>query len=339
MPVKIGIMSFAHMHAYSYATVLKEIPEAQFVGIGDHDLERAGNMAEIFGVPSFATYEELLRQDIDAVIITAENYKHLELTEMAASAGKHVLCEKPIATTVKDAQAMIDICKRHNVKLMTAFPCRYSPSIINAKEAVQSGRIGNVLAIKGTNHGKMPGGWFIDLEKSGGGAVLDHTVHVADIMRWMLRCEPVEVYAEVSNGMHHGEYDDCGVLTMTFENGVFSTLDTSWSRPKSFPVWGDVTMEIVGTRGCIQVDMFSQAISHYSDEHMAVNWINWGDNLDQSMIKDFIAKVADDLPVSISGVDGLKALEVALAAYSSRDLGVPVRLPLVDKLAKCGRYT
>lgn len=328
MAVKIGIMSFAHLHAFSYAACVNEIPETVLVGVADDDPNRGKEMAEKFNTKFFPSCQALLEQDIDAVIITPENFKHKELTLLAAEAGKHVLCEKPIAPTLADARAMIDGCRRHNVKLMTAFPCRYSPAMARMKDAVNAGQIGDVLAMKGTNRGRMPGGWFTELEKSGGGAVIDHTVHVADLMRWMLRSEPVEVYAEISSLMYHENYDDVGELTITFDNGVFATLDTSWSRPKSFPYWGDVMLDVVGTSGVVSMDMFAQRMVRYDDESMKVNWVHWGDNIDYALIKDFAASVAEDRPVSITGDDGMKAVEVALAAYKSRDTGAPVKLPL-----------
>lgn len=328
MTVKIGVMSFAHMHAYGYALSLKNIPGAELVGIADDNAERAQNMANILGVNLYPDYESLLFSDIDAVIVTPENIKHRTFTEMAANAGKHILCEKPLATTVEDAHAMIDVCASNNVKLMTAFPCRYSPAVIQARNAVQNGAIGNVLAIKGTNHGMMPGGWFIDLPMSGGGAVIDHTVHVTDLMRWITGSDPVEVYAEISNRMYHQNYDDVGILTITFDNGVFSTLDSSWSRPRSFPTWGDVTMDIIGTDGVVSVDMTAQNIVLYSDASMRVQWINWGSNVDLGLVQDFVNAIEYDLDVPITGEDGMKAMEVALGAYKSRDTGAPVKLPL-----------
>ncbi len=174
----------------------------------------------------------------------------------------------------------------------------------------------------------MPGGWFVEKDKSGGGAVIDHTVHVADLMRWTLRSEPAEVYAEISNSMHHQEYDDVGSLTITFDNGVFTTLDTSWSRPKSFPTWGDVTMEITGTNGVVSMDMFAQDFALYSDKTMSASWVGWGSNIDLLMVQDFVSRVAAGEPVSVTGEDGLHAVEVALGAYRSYEAGAPVRLPL-----------
>ena len=328
MAVKLGLMSFAHMHMGSYASAVNQIPEAEMVGIADHDIDRVNKMAETFGSRAFASYEELLKQDIDAVIIASENIHHRELTVMAAEAGKHVLCEKPIATTIADAQAMIDVCRKNSVQLMTAFPCRFSPAMVRVKELVDAGTIGEILAVKGTNQGRMPGGWFIEKDKSGGGAVIDHTVHVADLMRWMLKSEAAEVYAEISNAMHHDDYDDVGQLTITFDNGVFTSMNTSWSRPKSFPTWGDVTMEITGTNGVISMDMFAQDMHLYSDKTMSTTWLGWGSNIDLLMVRDFVSRVANGQPVSVTGEDGLRAVEVALGAYQSFELGEAVRLPL-----------
>jgi len=328
MAVKIGIMSFAHMHAWGYTSYVNEIPEALLVGIADDNSDRGREMADRFETNYFASYDALLEQDIDAVIIAAENARHKELTLMAAAAGKHVLCEKPIATTVEDARETIEACRRQDVKLMTSFPCRYSPAVLRVKELVGGGSIGKIQAIKGTNRGRMPGGWFIELDKSGGGAVIDHTVHVTDLMRWLMASEPVEVYAEISNLMHHGNYDDVGMLTITFDNGVFSTLDTSWSCLESFPIWGDVTMTIMGTEGVILMDMLAQRFTLYADNATRANWVYYGDNVDLVMVRDFAVCIAEDRPVSITGEDGLKALEVALAAYKSADTGMPVRLPL-----------
>src|SRR5699024_6825941 len=153
--------------------------------------------AELYNVPYFNSLEAFLKQDIDAVIITSENSKHLYHVKEAANRNIDILCEKPIATTVKDAQKIIDICETQNVKLQTAFPVRYATPIQQAKQVLDNGDIGRVLAVKATNRGMNPGGWFLDKSLSGGGAVIDHTVHVADILRWFLQEEVIEVYGEI----------------------------------------------------------------------------------------------------------------------------------------------
>ena len=188
MGIRIGMISFAHMHANSYAACLQQIPNrVEIAGMFDEDRDRGRAAAETFQAPFFESCDRLLVEEIDGVIICAENAKHEAYTIQAAEAGKHVLCEKPLATTIKSAQAMIDACRENNSQLMTAFPCRYSSPLIRACQLVRERKLGKILAMKGTNHGTMPGGWFIDKELAGGGAVMDHTVHVVDLWRWMLK--------------------------------------------------------------------------------------------------------------------------------------------------------
>ncbi len=326
MPLKLGIMSFAHMHAGSYAAAACSLPHVELVGVADHDQERADRSAGQFGVRSFGSYAELLGADIDSVVIASENIRHRELVEMAAAAGKHILCEKPLATTALDGVAMIRACESAGVQLMTAFPCRFSPAVVRLKQAVDAGAIGRILAVRGTNRGRCPFGWFTDKALSGGGAVIDHTVHVTDLMRWITGSEVKSVYAEISNAMLHQEFDDTGFLTMEFESGVFATLDTSWTRPKSFPTWGDVTMAVVGEQGTLTLDMFAQNLVHYSDATGGVNWVHWGSNIDELMLAAFADAILGGKPVPISGVDGLRAAEVALAAYESAANVSPITL-------------
>ncbi|MEJ8548309.1 Gfo/Idh/MocA family protein [Brevibacillus borstelensis] len=323
--MKLGIISVAHMHAYSYADAIRKIEGVQLAGVADEDVARGKAAAEKWGVPFYQDCRELLASDVDAVIITSENAKHHEHAVAAANAGKHILCEKPLATTEAAAREMIEICREQGVILQTAFPVRFHPAVVRAKQLVDQGKVGRIMAIRGTNRGQNPGGWFIDREKSGGGAVIDHTVHVADLMRWFMGSEVREVYAEVDSKFSDSAIDDCGILTMEFENSVFATLDCSWSRNKSFPVWGDVTMEIVGTEGTLSLDVFSQKLDLYSEDK-GLKWVNWGDDMDTQLIKDFVASVRERKTPSVTGEDGLRAVEVALAAYQSAQQKQPVTL-------------
>lgn len=325
--MKIGMMSFAHMHATSYASSLNQIEGVEIVGIFDEDEARGKTMTERFGGEYYPDYNKLLEQKMDAVIVCSANADHKEYVIAAADAGcKHILCEKPIATSVKDAQEMIKRCKEKGASLGIAFPCRYIPAVMGAKRSMEENAVGKILAAKTTNHGSMPGGWFIQQEKSGGGAVMDHTPHVVDLLRWFMGSDPVEVYAEADMLFHDIGIDDAGLLTIQFDNGVFATLDTSWSRTKSYPTWGDVTMDIIGMDGVVSVDAFAQDIDLYSDASTKAQWVHWGDNMDHGLIKDFVESVASDKAFQITGEDGLRALEVAMAAYKSADENVPVKI-------------
>ncbi len=329
MTIRLGIISFAHMHAYSYADCITQLEGVELAGVFDEDENRANEAAKQFHTQAFTDCGALLQQDIQGVVICTENIHHKKYTLMAADAQKHILCEKPIATNIADANEMIDHCKQQGVQLMIAFPCRYSTVINRVHFIVSKGKLGNIFGMAGTNRGTMPGGWFIQTELSGGGAVLDHTVHVVDVWRWMLGKEVVSVYAEAAQNFYSDIHvEDTGLLSLEFEGGTFATLDTSWSRPNaSFPTWGDVTMEITGDQGSISVDAFKQHVAIYNNKTVKAEWASWTDNIDLGLIRSFTKMIREGKEAPVTGYDGLKAMEVALGAYRSIETGEPVSLP------------
>ncbi|MBC7234673.1 MAG: Gfo/Idh/MocA family oxidoreductase [Chloroflexi bacterium] len=323
--MRVGLWSFAHLHAYSYLNVLLQREDLDGVLIGDEDASRGCQVAEAHKLPFLSAPEELLGQ-VDAVILTSANVDHRAMALMAAEAGVHALVEKPIATSVSAAQEMIAAFRRRGLILATAFPCPFSPAFEALQATVAGGELGRVLAVCSTNRGKMPGGFFIELERSGGGAVIDHTVHVADLLRRLLGGPPEKVYAEVGHGLFHQAWEDSGLLTLEWADGTFATLDCSWSRPESFPTWGDVTLHVVGEQGNADADLFGQRVMFYPDAVVPPRWQGWGTDLDALMIDDWIQAVREGRPPRSSGEDGLSALKVALAAYVSAARGAPVSL-------------
>jgi len=331
--IRIGMLSFAHMHAYSYAACLRQIPGVELAGVADDEPARGQEVAGQFGTRFFPSAEALLDENLDGVIICAENAKHRSLTELAAPRTSHVLCEKPIAANLLDARTMIEICAAHGTKLQIAFPVRFSPPVQRLKDILDEGTLGRIYSVKTTNHGRMPGGWFVDQELAGGGAVIDHTVHVIDLLRWFWNTEVTEVYAEVGYSLLHPGLgiDDAGMLSFKLDTGAYGTLDTSWSRPRSYPTWGDVKVEVLGERGIARVDAFNQNLAVYSDQAGKAEWVNWGSDADLGLVQDFVDMIVTGREPFITGHDGLKALEVALAAYGSAERGEPVSLPLAEE--------
>lgn len=326
-PIRLAVISFAHMHAFSYANCVQRLPGAELVYVADDEPDRGSDAAARFGATYVRDYENLLRSDeVDAVVVCSENVRHKDAVVAAAQAGKHVLCEKPIATSMEDAQAMIDTCNQYGVKLQIAFPSRYNQPVRRVKEIVDHGDLGRILCMRGTNRGQNPAGWFIDRGLSGGGAVLDHTVHILDLMRWINKSEVQEVYAEVDTRFSDIPIDDCGLLMLEFENGVFASHDPSWSYCRSYPTWGDLTLEIVGTDGVMLMDGLAQHLEVFSDSDGKLLHEGWGDDPDYALVADFVRCVRDDAPPSITGEDGLRAMQVALAAYESARTGQPVTL-------------
>lgn len=326
--IRIGILNVAHGHAYSYAANLKQLAGVELVGVADDDSERGEAFAKQYGIAYAASPEALLDQQLDGVVICSANRYHRPLVELAAGRTRAILCEKPIATTLADAQAMIDVCASSGTKLQIAFPVRFSQPVMQLRALLRSGSLGQIYSLKTTNHGQMPGGWFIDREQSGGGAVIDHTVHVIDLLRWFFDAEVTEVYAEVGVDLLHNnlQIDDAGMLSFTLSNGAYGTLDTSWSRSAAFPTWGDVTIEVVAEHGWVRLDAFKEQLAVYSNQSNRAQWLGWGNDMDHGLVRDFVAMIREDREPSITGRDGLKALEVALAAYRSAELGEPVGL-------------
>ncbi len=320
MSVRVGIVSFAHVHAPPYAAALAGLEAADFVGITDGDEARGREAADRFGVGFFKEAESLF-EAVDAVVVCSENRDHARDAISALEHGVHVLCEKPLATTVEDARAMIRASETAGRQLRTAFPVRYLPAVVRAREVVRSGGVGRVLAINATNHGQIPGGWFLDPEACGGGAVMDHTVHVADLLRWMLDGETRSVYAEVGSFFGAEGIDDAAILTLelegsAFADGIFATIDPSWSRGDGFPTWGDVTLRITGTSGVLDVDPFARHLTTFHHESGDTSWAYTGEDMNALMLDDFLRGVAEDDPAGASGEDGLRALEIVLAAYA-----------------------
>ncbi|MEX2541216.1 MAG: Gfo/Idh/MocA family oxidoreductase [Trueperaceae bacterium] len=325
-------MSIAHMHAEGYAAILGRLPGVELIGFSDGERERAKQFAQTFELPWFERHQELVEAGVDAVIICSENAGRLELVELAAGAGAHVLCEKPIEVSLDEARALGEACERNGVLFMTAFPMRFDASVRSVKTALERGELGRLHGINGVNHAEMPArhrAWFAQRELAGGGAVMDHTVHLVDLMRWFLGCEVSEVYAEVGNPFQQGELDvdSAGLISLAFEDGTCAAIDCSWSRPAGYPRWGHLKMELVGDRGALSLDAFAQSLTVYSGrQERNPSWHGWGSDPNVAMLEEFVSAVREMREPAVSWRDGYEALRVALACYESAERGQPVSL-------------
>lgn len=332
--IKIGILSFAHHHGEAYISNLRRTPEGrgvELVGVTDDDPIRGQRIAAENHARYFHSYEDLFEAKPDGVIICTENNRHRPLVEMAASRGVHVLCEKPIATTLEDARAIVDVCEKAGVLLMTAFPMRFSAPLLEIKAGLDRGDFGDIYCFNATNQGELPTkhrAWFVDPELAGGGAIMDHTVHLVDIMRWFTGSEVETMYARSNKVFHADDVEvETGALEMlTFENDVFATIDASWSRPQYWPTWGGLTFEMVTQRGVVVVDAFRQNLNVYRHDWQRSNWVYWGSDMNHEMVSDFAAAIRENRPPRVTGLDGLRAVEATLAAYESDRTGQTVQV-------------
>jgi predicted dehydrogenase len=327
--MRIGILSFAHLHAEAYVQNLRRVPGVEVIGFSDTDPERGRRFSQAYGLRWFWTHEDLLAEQPDAVIVTSENANHREHVELAARAGAHVLCEKPIATDTDDARAMREAVEVAGVTFMTAFPMRFSPAVQAARETVGEGALGRILAVVGVNHSENPKrhrAWFAERALAGGGATIDHTVHLADLYRWIFQTEVAEVMAEVSNPFDpEVDVDTAGLLLLRLASGVPASIDASWSRPANYPRWGHLKMEIVGEKGTLLLDAFAGHLHVWrGGPARTYEWLGFHPDPNQGMIEAFVASVRAGAPPPVSWNDGFEAMRVALAAYRASAEGRPV---------------
>jgi predicted dehydrogenase len=330
--MRIGILSIAHLHAAGYQANLKAIPGVELVGFSHENSAEGQAFSDGYSLPWFSTHQELLAQGLDGVVICSENARHRELVELGADAGCQILCEKPIETTLAAAEAMKSVCAKNGVRFMTAFPTRFAPSTQALRTMLQQGELGKVFGANGINHSENPSGhraWFANKELAGGGAAMDHIVHLADFFRWCFSAEIIEVYAEIDNLFRPGELDvdTAGLLLVRLSNGVQASIDCSWSRPSWYPRWGHLKMEVIGERGAAVMDSFAQHLTVYSRTGSRnPDWVGYGPDPNQPMIQEFVDSIRDQREPSVTWNDGYQALRVVLAAYESAQRKAPVKL-------------
>lgn len=316
--MKIGFLGCEHKNTEAYLAALRQIDGTEIVGIAESADKALGKeLAARADIRWYGSPDALFADGPDAVIVCSATARHADLTVAAARAGKHVLVEKPIATTEADAERMIAECAKNHVMLMTAFPMRYSPAVTRMRDMILSGGVGRIVAVNAANHSAMPDGWLADPALSGGGSVMEQTAYVADLLHWILGCDIRNVYCKMATLIHDIPVEDCALVSLEFQNRVYAAIDASWDRPSSYPTHGDVTMEIVGTEGCVSLDAFRQRGVLYSNHDNHSRFVGWGDDAELLMLRDFMAAAAVGGPSPITGEDGLFALKIALMAYRS----------------------
>lgn len=325
--ISIGILGIAHIHCFTYIQCILKNPRAQIIGIYDDSPKRLDAMHKAFGLPQYRNPQELLCKNPDLVIICSETNNHLALVTLVAQAGIDIICEKPLAATVAELEGMLALAKKYNIHLMTAFPNRYIHSFISLKKAYEEERFGEILGIKATNKGEMPGSWFVDKSLSGGGCIIDHTVHVADLLNTLFDSMPLSVQAFGEHRLYPRlEVEDVALVTMRYPNGVKVSLDSSWSRMPSYPYSRDLTLHVVGTKDCCRINYFAESYHVYSlDANKAVLQY-YGEDKDQKMIDDLIDCYQKKISFPITGLQGCKSALVAIAALKSTELSRPVFL-------------
>jgi predicted dehydrogenase len=326
-PLGVAVLGCAHRpHAWSYARALAGSASTRLVGVHDPDPTLGHSVADDFGAPYLADAEQLVASpDVEAVVVCSPTAQHRRDVELAAAYGRHVLCEKPLATTVEDAEAMLAVTAAAGVQLHTAFVSRMLPVVRRVKAAVDAGEVGEVVGIRAGNRGRPPlppayPAWITTPAESGGGALIDHSVHLTDLVRHVTGQEVASVAAETGSLLWSAGVEDCALLTLRLTGGAVVGLDPSWSVPAGNPWDYDFFLELLGTQGSVEVDDVSESVRVVSARAGdGLRLVGFGEDPDLAMIEAFAASVraGEVLPPCADGEDGLRALEVALAGYRS----------------------
>ena len=340
----IGIIGCGKIAQVRHIPEYAENPDAKLVGFYDINQQRAEELAKKYGAKAFASVKDLLAdENIDAVSICVANHAHAEVTIKALEAGKDVLCEKPMATTMEDCEAMVATAKKTGKKLMIGQNQRLAKAHAKAKKLIDEGWIGNVLTFRTTfGHGGPetwsvdPGKntWFFDKTKAAMGAMADLGIHKTDLIQFLLGQKVVKVSAEVTtldktdaNG-NLIQVDDNAICIYTMENGVIGTMTASWT----FYGPEDNSTVLYGTKGIMRIyDNPDFAIEIFTKDgekiYMDVEAIQTNDNQTKSGIIDlFMECLTEDKEPEISGENVLSAMRAVFGALQSAKEGRTINL-------------
>lgn len=252
------------------------------------------------------------RDDVDAVSICTPNQLHESIAVAAAEAGKHVLVEKPMATSLVAADRMIEAARAAGVVLMPAHNVRFAPPFVAAARAVARGDIGEPTGVRaafghaGPQHWAPAATWFRDPEQSGGGALLDLGVHVVDLLRSVLTDEVVSVSALLH---HDGAIDDDAQVTARFAGGTLGTFHVSWiSRPGP-----DHQLTVVGTEATLHLDAATPLTLLGPDGSRTAVALP---EVVTNPFEQLLRAVAGE-PIELTSTDGRASLATVLAAYKA----------------------
>ena len=240
--LRMAILGVEHCHMPGYAAELKHNVSDLFkiVAVADCNVDKGNRIANYLGGTYYHDYQELLEnEDLDCVFLEPIVSDHAPMSVAAMEKGLHVLCEKPLAETMEKTIEVYKVYKKSNVVYHVAFAARFANHIMKLREIVDSGTIGKIIGINATNPGNahVPDypDWTYNPIYSGGGAIMDHTVHCLDILRWIMEAEVVEVYAEAGGKIRNWGVEDVAEIFLSFTNKVFATIEASWVRLPNNP--------------------------------------------------------------------------------------------------------
>ncbi len=345
MKIRIGIIGCGKIAQVRHIPEYADNPDAELCGFYDLDLDRAKGLAEKYGGKAYQTAEELIGDPaIDAVSVCAANNAHAELTIKALRAGKHVLCEKPMAVTLEDCEAMVAEAKKAGKFLMIGHNQRLAKAHVWAKKLIDDGLIGRIVTFRPTfGHGGpetwsiTPGKnvWFFDKKRAAMGAMADLGVHKTDLIHFLTGQQVIRTTARLNTLDKRGAdgkligVDDNAVCIYELSGGVMGTMTASWTyygaEDNSTILYGDKgIMRIYDDPAHSIVVVLADGTKIMYD----VEQIQTNDNQTKSGVIDLWMKsLTTNTPPEISGESALAAMRAVFASIRSSETGQTVEIP------------
>jgi scyllo-inositol 2-dehydrogenase (NAD+) len=320
----VGVVGVGEMGKRHAENLRRLVPEARLVAIADVAAQRAKQVAEELEIDrAYGTLEELLQdKQVDAVVIATPDKFHAQSIRVSAAAGKDILCEKPLALTLLDAQAALAEVSRARVRLQVGFMRHYDPAYVSAKKRIEAGEIGTPVVFKslGRDKDEPP----LAAYQSGVNGMLFYTnsIHDFDLARWLLQDEVSEVQAYTTTAIRPelANYRDivAGVVNLKFAHGAIGNIESHAQAIYGY----DVRTEIIGSKGSIFVGTLQKTpatflTAHGSSKNLADHFLSQFADAYLAEIRDFVHTMLSDRAPLVTGEDGLRALEIAVAAENS----------------------
>ena len=321
------------IHARNFAS---RVPGARMTAVADTVQASAEKAAEeLGGVYHTTDYREALqRPDVDAVIVVTPTKYHIDVVLEAAKAGKHILCEKPMAMNQEECALMIEAAAKNHVKLQIGFMRRFDKNFRRAKEIVDSGAIGDVVTVKSLTHGpSTPREWMYDIEKSSG-PLAEVNSHDIDTLRWFTESDAVSLHAMAGNFRcgeareRYPDFYDTVLMNVRMKNGTIGNIDGAQGVSYGY----DSRVDIVGTKGNIQIGGLQSGttLTYTKEGGMTGDVVrSWLDLFEDAYLNEdmsFINCIEKGTEPEVTGYDGMKAVEIVKAGNESIRTGKIVEL-------------
>ncbi len=323
--VGIGIVGLGFVGEKAHLPAFRSIPGARLAAVADIDVERTRRAAEKFKLESvYSSHKDLLRDpNVDAVVVSVPTFLHREIALDAVRAGRHVLCEMPLAPTLREAQEMVDEAKRARVILMPSLNFRFTPNYLKAKELIEKGSIGTpaaafyreFIAAEVLAQQWPPNSWAWDEKKSGGGPAFTLSIWSIDLLRWLLQADIVNVHSASRDVLLQELGGTKGYNSLTvleFSSGAVATLQFSGLVR---PAMSTSRLEVLGGNMNSIVATGNDILTLYSTNPDKQEWIFkekgprvWGHYQED---EHFVMSILQYKEPNITGEDALRAQETA----------------------------